>query len=176
MTDRYKMPRNLQPSSFSRNLVSTPVLSQPDLSQPKYLLRCLSCGAMYQPDPFRLHCDADHEPALLRAEHRSKQLNVKPELPGLFQFIDWLPVERSLETIGKPITYESKNLAAYLGLDQLIISFNGYNPDRNAQLTTCSFKELEAPTVLARIPSRNKANISDCFGRQHGQSFCRSLF
>jgi cysteate synthase len=121
-------------------------------SNPKYTLRCLSCGKVYPPDPFRLGCDRDHEPALLRADHRAQQLEVKPDLPGIFRFIDWLPVEYPLETIGRSITYQSHRLAAHLGLEQLFISFNGYYPDRGAQLLTCSFKELEAPSVLARIP------------------------
>jgi cysteate synthase len=166
------MPQNLQqPSSFSRNLASSQVLSQPNISQPKYTLRCLSCGAVYPPDPFRLHCDVAHEPALLRADHRAKQLEVKPELPGLFRFMDWLPVERSLETIGKSITYESQALAAHLGLDQLFISFNGYYPERNAQLLTCSFKELEAPAVLARIPPGTQQTLVIASAGNTGRAF-----
>lgn len=93
---------------------------------PKSILRCISCGAEYNSYPFRLVCDADHSPSLLRSVYHAKRLEVKSHLPGLFRYTDWLPVERILEGAGKPITYESKNLAHQLGLDHLFISFNGW--------------------------------------------------
>lgn len=138
---------------------------------PKYTLRCTLCGADYQPDPFRLHCDINHEPSLLRAIYRDKQLDVKPHLPGLFQFSDWLPVERSLDVVGKPITYESKHLAAYLKLDRLFICFNGYWPERNARLYTGSFKELEAPAVLARVPANHPRTLVISSAGNTGRAF-----
>lgn len=73
--------------------------------QLKYILRCNLCGREYTLDPFRLYCDEEHEPSLLRAVYRQKKLEVKENLPGLFRFMDWLPVERYLDTKGKPITY-----------------------------------------------------------------------
>ena len=139
--------------------------------QPKYTLRCTLCGADYEPDPFRLHCDADHEPSLLRAIYREQQLEVKRHLPGLFQFSDWLPVERSLDVVGKPITYESKHLAAYLKLDRLSICFNGYWPERDAHLFTGSFKELEAPAVLARVPQNHPRTLVISSAGNTGRAF-----
>jgi cysteate synthase len=146
--------------------------SQPT-DQPKYLFRCLSCGAEYPPDPFRLHCDRNHEPSLLRTLYSSEQLTVKPHLPGLFQFIDWLPVEQYLADVGKPITYPSRGLAEYLGLEKLWISFNGYWPERNARLLTCSFKELEAITVLARIPQENQQVLAISSAGNTGRAFAQ---
>ncbi len=142
-------------------------------NQPKYRFRCLTCGTEYAPDPFRLHCDHDHPPSLLRAVYESKQLTVKPELPGIFQFIDWLPVEQYLEDVGKPITYQSTGLAQHLGLEQLWISFNGYWPERNARLLTCSFKELEAITVLARIPQENQKVLAISSAGNTGRAFAQ---
>jgi cysteate synthase len=52
------------------------------------------------------------------------------------------------------VTYRSDRLAAFLGLKELWIAFNGYWPERGAMLATGSFKELEASTVLARIPEK----------------------
>lgn len=138
---------------------------------PKYTLRCTACGANYEPDPFRLHCDADHQPSLLRAIYRDQQLEVKEYLPGLFRFIDWLPVERSLDVVGKPITFESKHLAAHLHLEQLFICFNGYWPERNAHLFTGSFKELEAPAVLARVPSHHPRTLVISSAGNTGRAF-----
>ncbi|HEY9645102.1 MAG TPA: cysteate synthase [Chroococcidiopsis sp.] len=141
------------------------------MGRAKYVLRCTACGEDYEPDPFRLQCDADHEPALLRAVYRSKKLEVKTDLPGLFQFMDWLPTDHYLDVVGKPITYESKNLAHYLGLENLFISFNGYFPERNAQLRTCSFKELEAPSVLARIPKNHPRTLVIASAGNTGRAF-----
>ncbi|MEO0373808.1 MAG: cysteate synthase [Cyanobacteria bacterium P01_A01_bin.17] len=145
----------------------------PPANQPKYRFRCLSCGAEYDPDPFRLHCDQDHAPSLLRTVYASQKLTVRPQLPGLFQFIDWLPVEQYLADAGKPITYQSQGLAQHLGLEQLWISFNGYWPERNARLLTCSFKELEAVTVLARIPQENQQVLAISSAGNTGRAFAQ---
>ncbi|GAB4241817.1 MAG: cysteate synthase [Elainellaceae cyanobacterium] len=144
---------------------------QRPLSAPKYTLRCALCGADYQPDPFRLHCDREHEPSLLRAIYRNKRLDVNKNLPGLFQFIDWLPTEQHLEGVGKPVTYESHYLAKYLGLKHLFISFNGYWPERGANLLTCSFKELEAPLVLSRIPEHHPQTLVIASAGNTGRAF-----
>ncbi|NEN99700.1 MAG: cysteate synthase, partial [Moorea sp. SIO3I7] len=69
-------------------------------SKLKYILRCTLCGKEYEPDPFRLCCDDKHEPSLLRAVYANEKLEVKENLPGLFRYIDWLPVDRYLEADG----------------------------------------------------------------------------
>ena len=140
-------------------------------SQFKYVLRCTLCAKEYEPDPFRLCCEEKHEPSLLRAVYHQKKLEVKPHLPGLFRYIDWLPVELSLEAQGKPITYQSQNLARHLGLDRLFICFNGYWPERDARLFTCSFKELEAFPVLARIPQHNPKTLVVASAGNTGRAF-----
>jgi cysteate synthase len=137
----------------------------------KYSLRCVLCGAEYEPDPFRLQCDTNHEPSLLRAIYTTQQLEIKTSLPGLFQFIDWLPIEQHLDGAGKPITYQSENLAHFLGLDHLFISFNGYWPERNAQLLTCSFKELEAFAVLARVDKNHPRTLVITSAGNTGRAF-----
>ncbi|MBB5159378.1 cysteate synthase [Saccharopolyspora phatthalungensis] len=53
---------------------------------------------------------------------------------------------------GRTVIYRSERLGAALGVKDLRIAFNGYWPERNASLITGSFKELEAATVLGRIP------------------------
>jgi cysteate synthase len=104
--------------------------------------------------------------------YRDRQLKVRTQLPGLFQFSDWLPVDRSLNNVvGKPITYESKRLAAHLKLDRLFICFNGYWPERNAHLYTGSFKELEAPAVLARVPANHPRTLVISSAGNTGRAF-----
>lgn len=141
------------------------------LNSPPYILRCALCGAEYKPDPFRLACDAEHKPSLLRTVYNTKRLEVKKHLPGLFQFTDWLPVEQHLDIIGKPITYESKNLALHLGLDHLFVSFSGYWVERNARFFTCSFKELEAAAVLSRIPKETQQTLVIASAGNAGRAF-----
>ncbi|MGJ3248243.1 MAG: cysteate synthase [Elainellaceae cyanobacterium] len=138
---------------------------------PNHILRCTLCGAEYAPDPFRLQCDRPHAPSLLRAIYSAQTLNINPDLPGVFRYADWLPVERWLDISGKPITYQSEKLAAYLGLSHLMISFNGYFPERGAALTTCSFKELEAPPVLARIPAHHSQTLVIASAGNTGRAF-----
>jgi cysteate synthase len=141
------------------------------LDNPKYILRCTHCGAEYSPDPFRLACSVQHKPSLLRTVYTQKTLDLQKDLPGLFQFSNWLPVERSLDQVGKPITYTSQNLASHLGLDQLFISFNGYWAEREAHFLTCSFKELEAATVLARIPPAHPQTLVIASAGNSGRAF-----
>ncbi|MEO1374227.1 MAG: cysteate synthase [Cyanobacteria bacterium J06635_10] len=141
-------------------------------SEFKHILRCTLCGKEYSPDPYRLQCDVEHKPSLLRAIYSRKKLEIKENLPGLFRFIDWLPVDRYLDNVeGKPITYQSKNLGYHLGLDNLFICFNGYWPERDGRIFTCSFKELEAFSVLARIPKNNKKTLVVASAGNTGRAF-----
>ena len=137
----------------------------------KYILRCIACGEEYEPDPFRLYCDNNHKPSLLRSIYTQKKLEINNNYSGLFQYINWLPVNRPLEIEGKPITYQSKNLAQYLKLDNLFISFNGYWKEKNAKLFTCSFKELEAPCVLTRVPENSKKTLVVASAGNTGRAF-----
>ncbi len=141
-------------------------------SQLKHILRCTLCGKEHPPDPFRLSCDQEHEPSLLRAVYSNKKLEVKQNLPGLFRYMDWLPVHRYLDDVeGKPITYQSQNLAHHLGLERLFISFNGYWPERDGRLFSCSFKELEAFSVLARVPKNHLKTLVVASAGNTGRAF-----
>jgi cysteate synthase len=44
--------------------------------------------------------------------------------------------------------YRSQGLAEQLGLESLFVAFNGYWPEKEAFLQTCTFKEFEAAVVL----------------------------
>jgi len=75
-------------------------------------------------------------------------------LPGMWKYIDWLPVhdvDKKLLVEAGSTTYKSEKLAKKLKLKNLIISFNGFWPEKEANQITCSFKDLEAQTVLQRI-------------------------
>jgi cysteate synthase len=88
----------------------------------------------------------------LRAAYKNKNFSTENSLPGLFRYAQWLPVRRILKNAPEPTLYQSTGLSARLGLRNLFILFNGYWPEKNASIGTCSFKELEAYSVCARIP------------------------
>ncbi len=118
-------------------------------------MKCTGCGSV-QP-PHALHCQNDD--ALLRTEYLTRRLTPR-DLPGIWRFYDWLPVRRPLEGAGAaPATYKSQGLARELGLRNLYISFSGYWPDRNARMTTCSFKDLEAPPTVERMLERDDRKV-----------------
>lgn len=136
-----------------------------------YHLRCTACGEEYADDRFRLTCDRDHRPALLRTEYGSKKLRVRPELPGMFKYADFLPVDRTLDVQGAPVTFRSEALAGRLGLENLYVIFNGYWPEREAFMHTASFKELEAPSVLSRVPRDHGGTIVVASAGNTGRAF-----
>jgi len=137
----------------------------------KYYLKCTECGAEYDDDRFRLKCDGNHSPALLRSVYWKNGFSIHHDKPGMFKFSDFLPVERTLDVSGAPVTYRSEALAEYLGLQNLYIIFNGYWPEKNAYMYTASFKELEAPSVLARIPEDHDGTIVVASAGNTGRAF-----
>jgi len=113
----------------------------------EYLVRCVSDGSV-QP-PYSLSCP--HDNSLLRAEYKARQLRLL-DLPGIWRFCDWLPVNGIIaEAGGKSVTYKSRGLAEELNLENLYISFNGYWPEHGARMPTCSFKDLEAAPTMERL-------------------------
>lgn len=122
-----------------------------------YMLVCSSCGRRHDDDGLILDCSADHDPALLRTEYADGLFNPHLRHDGIFRYQRWLPVaaERmNEEDAGRTVVYRSSGLAGLLGLSNLWIAFNGYWPERGARLETATFKELEAYTVLGRLPER----------------------
>ena len=117
-----------------------------------YQLICCACGRRRSDDGLTLGCPQPHEPALWRTEYQDSKFEPDSGCAGLFRYHGWLPVRRAFDGVGGPVAYRSQALAASLGLSELWIAFNGYWPERGAALTTGSFKELEAATVLGRLP------------------------
>jgi cysteate synthase len=117
-------------------------------------LVCALCGKHQDDDGLILSCPQDHEPALLRTEYVESHFRPDNSVDGLFRYSNWLPVVRSLPGAGRTIVYRSEKLSRILDLPDLWIAFNGYWPERGATLETATFKELEAYTVLGRLPDQ----------------------
>ena len=72
------------------------------------------------------------------------------------RYAEWMPISRVLRKSCAPVTYKSKGLAQFLGLENLYITFSGWNPRIGAKMRTGSFKETEAYSVLARMEADEK--------------------
>jgi cysteate synthase len=138
-----------------------------------YTLQCTYCGKTYQDSPrgFLLTCPEPHPPALLRAQYQQTAFTIHPEFAGIFRFSDWLPIRRVLPSAPGPAVFQSAQLGPRLGLENLIIAFNGYWPEKGAEMTTGSFKELEAPPVCARIADQEAGRLVVSSAGNTGRAF-----
>ncbi len=144
-----------------------------------YRLRCLACGASYpeQRAGFRLQCDCAVPPrGLLRAEYRERFVPVSEN--GVFRYRNWLPIRRGApwsavlrRPAPGPVAYRSRELARRIGLDRLVVLFSGYWPERGAGCETCSFKELEALAVTARLPEADRRPLVVASAGNTGRAF-----
>ena len=144
-----------------------------------YRLRCLACGepCPEQRSGFRLHCDCAAPPrGLLRAEYAERF--AAGGGGGVFRYRAWLPVRRSApqpaaprKPAPGPVAYRSDELARRIGLDRLVVLFSGYWPERGAHCETCSFKELEALTVTARLPEDERRPLVVASAGNTGRAF-----
>ncbi|MDH6108565.1 cysteate synthase [Kitasatospora sp. MAP12-15] len=117
-----------------------------------YRLVCSVCGHRRADDGLTLGCPEPHEPGLWQTDYQATDFTPDAAHGGVFRYRHWLPVRRTLPDTGRTAVHRSERLAASLGLSELWIAFNGYWPERGGDLTTGTFKELEAATVLGRIP------------------------
>ncbi|MDR1671248.1 MAG: cysteate synthase [Alistipes sp.] len=118
----------------------------------EYTLECVATGRRFEDSGWMLEDRMCNTPSLVRTVYTQKQIDVKDDEHGIYRFHDWLPIRRILRGSAAPVTYKSEGLAAKLGLENLYITFSGWNPAHGARMTTASFKETEAYSVCARIP------------------------
>ena len=117
-----------------------------------YQLQTVATGRLFDDEGWTLDDRQCDKPSMVRPVYEKKQLEVKEgACLGLYRYADWLPIKTMLRHPSEPITYKSEGLAQRLGLNNLYITFNGWWPERNARMTTCSFKEMEAYSVCARL-------------------------
>ena len=121
-----------------------------------YNLECLSCNSNVE-DNYDITCSCGMN-GFYRTNYLNKRFNPTKK-DNIWKFHEWLPVVKPPENQnnndheknpGKTIVYKSRGLAKELGLENLFIAFNGYWPERKANMRTGSFKGLEAPTTIRR--------------------------
>ncbi len=139
----------------------------------EYKVKALCCGKIMSDQGQPLSCPDCSDPHFLRTVYDKKQLEVKDDSLGLYRFSDWLPVERSLEGSGAPVSYKSEKLAEKLGLHNLWITFNGWWPEKGALMKTGTFKECEAYSVCARIPEGREGILVVASAGNTARAFAR---
>jgi len=117
----------------------------------KYHLKNVCDGNEFQDRGWTLSDPVGREPSLIRAVYESRAFTPREDLEGIYRYASWMPVKRVLKKSCAPVTYKSKGLGKFLGLENLYITFSGWNPGIGAKFRTCSFKETEAYSVLARL-------------------------
>lgn len=122
----------------------------------KYHLMNVKDGREFDDKGWTLADPEGGSPSLVRAIYESDHFEPREDLDGIYRYANWMPIRRILRNSCAPVTYKSKHLAQYLGLENLYITFSGWNPKIGAKMTTCSFKETEAFSVLARMDPKEK--------------------
>lgn len=122
----------------------------------KYHLLNVKNGREFDDKGWTLADPEGGDPSLVRAIYENEHFVPREDLDGIYRYANWMPIRRTLRNSCAPVTYKSKNLAQFLGLENLYITFSGWNPKIGAKMTTCSFKETEAYSVLARMDPKEK--------------------
>ncbi|MBR6933792.1 MAG: cysteate synthase, partial [Bacteroidales bacterium] len=117
----------------------------------KYHLVNAADGHEFEDLGWTLSDPAGKTPSLVRAVYDNRKFTPRDDLDGIYRYAEWMPVSRVLRKSCAPVTYKSKGLAQFLGLENLYITFSGWNPRIGAKMLTGSFKETEAYSVLARM-------------------------
>ena len=125
----------------------------------KYKLMNVGTGRVFEDRGWMLADPEASSPSLVRAVYENKKFTPRDDLKGLYRYAEWMPINRTLRHSCAPVTYHSKGLGKFLGLDNLYITFSGYNPKIGTKFQTCSFKETEAFSVCARLDRKEKRTL-----------------
>ncbi len=137
-----------------------------------YTLQSVRTGKIFQDSSWLLDAPNEKEASLIRTIYEEKHLTIK-NLDGIYRFAGWLPIHRTLEGSGAPVSYKSIGLAQALGLKNLYITFNGYWPEKGATMKTGSFKECEAYSVCGRLSATEKRVLVVASAGNTARAFAR---
>jgi len=109
-----------------------------------FVIKCRNCGKELK-EVYCAFCEHCRD-SLLVTEYREKKFR-DDFGKGVWRF-NWLPIHKPFLDQPGPVVYESTGLSGELGLDALFVAFNGFWPEKGADIRTCTFKELEASVVF----------------------------
>ncbi len=120
-----------------------------------FFLKCRQCGERLAAADMTLreHCPD----ALLTTDYNDRHF-AESGHRGIWRF-NWLPIHAVPQEAAGPVVFRSEGLGPALGLEKLDIAFNGYWPERGAEIRTCTFKEFEAEVVLANAKENQKNGL-----------------
>ena len=121
-----------------------------------YRLMNVATGRVFDDAGWMMGDPEGDGPSLVRAVYENKRFTPRDDLDGIYRYAEWMPIRRTLRKSCAPVTYKSRRLAKALGLKYLYITFSGWYPRLGAKMRTCSFKETEAYSVLARMDEKEK--------------------
>ena len=81
-----------------------------------YHLESACCGTTFEDKEWELECPHKDGAALIYANYAKRQFEVRNDLPGIYRYANWMPICRTLEGSGAPVTYKSEGLSEYLGM------------------------------------------------------------
>lgn len=125
----------------------------------KFHLENVLTGREFEDKGWTLSDPVGKEPSLVRAVYENRKFTPREDLDGIYRYAEWMPIKRVLRKSCAPVTYKSKGLAKFLGLENLYITFSGWYPKIGAKMKTCSFKETEAYSILARMDRKEKRTL-----------------
>ncbi len=116
-----------------------------------YQLQSVKTGKIFSDSGWMLDAGDPDDHGLIRAIYEKKQIDFGSAEEGIYRFSDWLPIHRKLVGSCAPVTFKSDALCNQLGIPNLYLTFSGYWPEKDATMSTCSFKETEAYSVCGRL-------------------------
>ncbi len=133
-----------------------------------FTIRCRNCGVELKEVycAFCEHC----KDALLVTSYRDAYFRDDMGR-GLWRF-GWLPVHTPTFEQRGTVVYKSEGLSKKLKLENLYIAFNGYWPERDALLRTCTFKEFEAAVVLQNARENGMPGLVVASAGNTARAFC----
>lgn len=142
--------------------------------QRHYRLRCPVCARQFEDDGAQLQCPATHDPTLLVTEYCEQRLEPDAGAEGIYRYRRWLPIRHFLTGSSRTVTYRSERLCALTELPNLWIAFNGYWPEKGANLETATFKEFEAYAVLSRLSEKQEGVLVVASAGNTAAAFARA--
>lgn len=125
----------------------------------EYTLFNVADGHLFEDSGWTLADPQSPAPSLVRAIYKEKKFKIDKEAEGLYRYCNWLPVKRCLKGSCAPVTFRAEKLGAFLGLNNLHVTFSGWWPEKGAFFKTCSFKETEAYSVCGRLAADEKRSL-----------------